>query len=142
MLDRDYAFTRTLEGVDLPTAKNRITESLQGQGFGVLTEIDVAGTLRDKLGIERGPYRILGACNPSLAAEALDIDPRVGLLLPCNITIHKSDDGTSVTVVDPMMLVELSGNSSLMPIAVEAGRKLEIVVTALVARPGWEGELA
>jgi uncharacterized protein (DUF302 family) len=122
-------------------AEAAVRTELAREGFGVLTEIDVAETLRDKLGIERGPYRILGACNPGLAAEALDIDPRVGLLLPCNITIHKSDDRTSVTVVDPMMLVQLSGNSSLMPIAVEAGRKLENVVTALVGRPGWEGEL-
>jgi len=122
-------------------AEAAVRTELAREGFGVLTEIDVAETLRDKLGIERGPYRILGACNPGLAAEALDIDPRVGLLLPCNITIHKSDDGTSVTIVDPMMLVELGGNPSLMPIAVEAGRKLESVVTALVARPGWGGEL-
>ncbi len=136
-----------LHGIQVATtasmiqAEAAVRTELAEEGFGVLTEIDVAETLRDKLGIERGPYRILGACNPALAAEALDIDPRVGLLLPCNITIHKSDDGTSVTVVDPMMLVELSGNPSLMPIAVEAGRKLENVVTALVARPGWEGEL-
>lgn len=89
----------------LEAAEDAIRGALQQQGFGVLTEIDVAATLRAKLGVERPPLKILGACNPSFADQALSIDPSVALVLPCNVVLEATDGGTRVTAVDPRALM-------------------------------------
>lgn len=110
-----------------------LREALTAGGFGVLTEIDVADTLRTKLGIELRPYRILGACNPQLAATALEAEPDVGLLLPCNIAVYETDTETVVAVLDPATMVDLTANPLLKPIADDAKARLRRVVAAVDA---------
>jgi uncharacterized protein (DUF302 family) len=93
-------------GLDMEQAEAAIRAALADQGFGVLTEIDVAATLEAKLGVQRPPLRILGACNPELAHQALQLDPSVGLLLPCNVVIEPAGEGTRVAAVDPHQLMD------------------------------------
>jgi uncharacterized protein (DUF302 family) len=112
--------------LSLEDAEAAIRSALSEEGFGVLTEIDVAATLRQKLGIERRPYRILGACNPVLANQALTHDEHIGLLLPCNVTVAESDDGTVVSVVDPQVMLGVAGDSDEMQrLAGDAKARLE-----------------
>ena len=113
-------------------ALSRVTESLKAEGFGVLTEIDVQATLKQKLGVEFRPYKILGACNPPLAYRALSAAPEVGLLLPCNVTVALADDGlVDVALVDPLAMLGVVANPALQPIADEARARLERVAAAL-----------
>lgn len=121
--------TRTPE--DGKVTERRLREALAEEGFGVLTEIDVAATLRDKLGIEVAPNRILGACNPTLAAQALDLERDIGLLLPCNITVYEDGEGTVVSVLDPRTMVDLTHNAALGPVATEARIRLERVIAVI-----------
>lgn len=114
----------------------RVREALQTEGFGVLTEIDVQQTLRSKLGIETAPYLILGACNPPLAHQALSIEPQIGLLLPCNVTIRVADDGTTrVDIADPEVLLGIAHNVALLPFAAEARARLQRVLATLPTAP-------
>ena len=100
-----------------------ITGLLREQGFGVLTTIDVQATLRAKLGVERGPYTILGACNPPLAHQALAAEPELGLLLPCNVVVYTDDQGqTIVSAIDPLALFAVVRRDDLAPIADEVAR--------------------
>jgi uncharacterized protein (DUF302 family) len=119
--------------LDLPfaAAVDRVTVALQEQGFGVLTEIDVTATLRAKLGEEMEDYVILGACNPPLAHRALEVDRSIGLLLPCNVVLRATDSGTLVEIADPEMMVTLTGNPALEPIAKDARERLTLVLAAL-----------
>ncbi len=119
--------------VPLPFAETveRVREALQDQGFGVLTEIDVTATLRSKLGEEIEDYLILGACNPSLAHRALGVDRSIGLLLPCNVVVRGTDSGTLVEIADPAMLVGVTGDGLLEPVAGEARQRLDLVIAAL-----------
>lgn len=114
-------------------AVNKVTEALKTEGFGVLTEIDVKATLKKKIDVDRKPYTILGACNPKLANQALNADPDIGLLLPCNVVVREEDDGAiTVAFMDPkavLSLVELSGIAEL---AGEVRNKLEKVRDQLV----------
>lgn len=119
---------KTRTSMDIDATETRLREALTVEGFGVLSEIDVAATLRDKLGIEVAPYRILGACNPSLAAQALDAEPDIGPLLPCNVAVYEDGEGTVVSVIDPGTMVDLTGNSALEPIAKEARARLDRVM--------------
>ena len=98
----------------------RVRQALRAQGFGVLTEIDVQATLRDKLGEDMEPYLILGACNPSLAHQALNTDRRIGLLLPCNVVVRTEADQTVIEALDPQTMVAVAGEPSLQPVADEA----------------------
>jgi uncharacterized protein (DUF302 family) len=111
-----------------------VREALQREGFGVLTEIDVEATLREKLGDgeadEVGPTRILGACNPGLAHRALMTERDVALLLPCNVVLREADGRTEVSVADPSAMVEMAG-SALSDVAVDARGRLERVIAAL-----------
>lgn len=121
----DYGYTRTLEGVPFETAVERITESLKKEGFGVLTTIDVAATLKKKLDQDFRRYVILGACNPALAHRALALDLSVGLLLPCNVTVFQGDEGESVVqVVKPQVMLGPVQNVQLRSIAQEADERL------------------
>jgi len=119
--------------VDLPYAEavSRTREALAGQGFGVLTEIDVQATLRDKRGLEMEPYVILGACNPDLAHEALEVDRSIGVLLPCNVVVSARGDGSAVQILDPQLMASVTGLPALEPIADEASRRLQVVLDTL-----------
>ena len=124
------AMTITL---DLPFAASveKVRAALQDQGFGVLTEIDVTATLKAKLGEEMEDYLILGACNPPLAHRALEVDRSLGLLLPGNVVLRATDGGTLVEIADPEMMVNLTSNPALEPIAKDARERLTLVLTAL-----------
>lgn len=124
------AMTVTL---DLPfqASVEKVKAALQEQGFGVLTEIDVTATLKAKLGEEMEDYVILGACNPPLAHRALEVDRSLGLLLPCNVVLRATDAGTLVEIADPEVMVGLSENPALEPVAKDARERLTLVVSAL-----------
>lgn len=124
-----YGMSRTLD-LSFADAVERVREALQEQGFGVLTEIDVTATLKSKLDADMEDYVILGACNPSLAHRALGVDRSIGLLLPCNVVVRSTDQGTVVEIADPQMLVGVSGEGDLEPVADEARRRLEAVLTS------------
>ena len=110
---------------------DRVRAALKEQGFGVLTEIDVRATMREKLGEEMEPYLILGACNPPLAHRALGVERRIGLLLPCNVVVRADGDATLVEALEPRMMVSVTGRDELEPIAREAAAKLEAALAAL-----------
>uniref|UniRef100_A0A7C1FRU3 DUF302 domain-containing protein n=1 Tax=Caldilinea aerophila TaxID=133453 RepID=A0A7C1FRU3_9CHLR len=114
-------------------AIERATAALKEQGFGVLTEIDVKATLKDKLNVDFKKYKILGACNPPLAYRALTAAPEVGLLLPCNVIVYEDEAGGAVvTLTDPMSMVAFLDNPALQPVAEEARSRLEKVAQALM----------
>jgi uncharacterized protein (DUF302 family) len=115
-------------------AEARIRELLKEEGFGILTEIDVRSTLRDKLGVDFRPYRILGACNPPLAHQALEAEAGIGLLLPCNVVVEAGPAGGSrVSFLDPEKALGLVGNQELEPIAADAAQRLRRVADRLSA---------
>ena len=110
----------------------RVPEALKSEGFGVLTEIDVRSTLKQKLGVEFRRYKILGACNPPLAHEALQAELEVGLMLPCNVIVYEGDDGKAVVVaIDPMQTVAASGNPKLATLAETVKEKLTRAIATL-----------
>jgi uncharacterized protein (DUF302 family) len=117
---------------DLAETETAVRQALSDEGFGVLTEIDVAATLRAKLGVERSPLKILGACNPSLAHRALGLDPSVALVLPCNVVLEGTGAGrTRVAIADPRAMFGTKQSEALDQVAADAGAALEKVVSAL-----------
>lgn len=116
--------------IDLPfdQAETAVRETLAEHGFGVLTEIDVAVTLKEKLGVDRPPLKILGACNPQLAHQALQLDPSVSLVLPCNVVIEPAGGGTRVAIVDPR---ELMRAPAFRDLADDAARRLRAALDTL-----------
>ena len=128
----DVIYERSIT-VDLPYAEAvaRTREALAEQGFGVLSEIDVQATLREKRGLEMEPYVILGACNPDLAHRALDIDRSIGVLLPCNVVVSGHGDGAKVQILDPLIMAAIMGREELQPIAQDAARRLQTVLDTL-----------
>jgi len=126
-------------GLDFDAAVARTRALLAEQGFGVLTEIDVQATLREKLGVDMGRYLILGACNPPLAHEALSIDPEIGLLLPCNVVVRETGDGVLVQAMNPQLLVEMTGRTSLEPTAQQAAARLVQALESLEDTTPAEG---
>lgn len=119
--------------VDAPFGETvgRVRAALAGQGFGVLTEIDVTATMRAKLGEHMEDYVILGACNPPFAHQALGIDRSLGLLLPCNVVVRAADGGTVVEALDPQVMVTLTGRPELKPVADEVSRRLAAAIAEL-----------
>ena len=114
--------------LSLEDAEAAIREALAAQGFGVLTEIDVAATLKAKLGIDRPPLKILGACNPTLAHQALELDPSVSLLLPCNVVIEPTNGGTRVAAIDPR---DLMSDPRFAQLADDAAQRLQAAIDSL-----------
>jgi uncharacterized protein (DUF302 family) len=126
----DYAMTvRT--AASFAQANAQIREALKAQGFGVLTEIDVQSTLREKLGEDIEQYVILGACSPPLAHRALSADRTIGLLLPCNVVVREAGDGTIVEALDPRAIAEVAGQPLLKDIAEDAAARLRAALDAL-----------
>ena len=126
-----YALSTTT-GLPFADAVDAVRVALAAQGFGVITEIDLAATLKAKLDVEIAPQVILGACSPVLANEALAPEPTIGLLLPCNVVVRTADDGgTVVEAVDPEVLVRLSGNDALQRVAGDAGGRLRAALDAV-----------
>jgi uncharacterized protein (DUF302 family) len=125
------ATTYTLsEKTTLPfdQAVERVREELKTEGFGVLCEIDVQATLKEKLGVDGEPYTILGACNPPLAHQALQVEPDLGVLLPCNVIVYQRDGDTHVSAIDAERMLSIVGNEQLAPIAADVKRRLADVV--------------
>jgi uncharacterized protein (DUF302 family) len=118
----DTAFDQTIE---------RVTQALAKEGFGVLSDIDVAGTLKKKLGLEVPPYRILGACNPQFAHKALEAEPQIGALLPCNVVVRQQGGKTAVDFMDPLAVMQLVGKPEVEKIATEVRGRLDRVLGAL-----------
>ncbi len=129
-----YGFSLTYPGT-LDQAIDAATEALAAEGFGILTEIDVDQTLRSKIGVEMRPYKILGACNPSLAHRALEVDPDIGLLLPCNVVVREEADGRiTVAFMDPEAVLALTHDEAVAKLSREVRERLQRVHTALGAR--------
>jgi uncharacterized protein (DUF302 family) len=126
-----YAFDISLSG-NMDDIKSRVVEELQKVGFGVLTEIDVAATLKKKIDVDRRPYLILGACNPKLANQAINADPDIGLLLPCNVVLREEQDGSvTVAFMDPVAVLGLVDKQGVEQLAGEVRALLESVRDAL-----------
>ena len=120
-----YYLTRNVSG-DFDAAIARVKDALKAEGFGVLTEIDVAQTLKTKIDREFRPYRILGACNPKLAFEALSLEANIGVMLPCNVIVQRRDDGRiEVSTIDPATAMQAVGNQQLSGVAAEVRGALE-----------------
>jgi uncharacterized protein (DUF302 family) len=109
-----------------------VIEKLKDEGFGVLTEIDVANTLKQKLGVEMKRYRILGACNPGFAHKALSVEDKIGVMLPCNVVVQEKDGGeVDIAAIDPRVAMKAVGNPALAEIAAEVAERLSRVVSAI-----------
>jgi uncharacterized protein (DUF302 family) len=126
-----YGFNISLSG-NMEDVRSRVVEELQKAGFGVLTEIDVAATLKKKIDVDRRPYIILGACNPKLANQAINADPDIGLLLPCNVVLREEEDGSiTVAFMDPAAVLGLVDKDGVEQLAGEVRGLLEGVRDAL-----------
>lgn len=113
---------------------DRVTEALQAEGFGVLSDIDVSATLKNKLGIDQPPYRILGACNPDFAHKAISAEPDIGVLLPCNFVVREDDDGdVHVLFMNPLAVLDLVENPKVPGLAEYVREKLDRVMAAASA---------
>lgn len=128
----DYGMV-TLLGASYEDAIAQVTAALKEEGFGILTEIDVKATMKEKLDLDFPKYVILGACNPKFAHQALTIEPQLGLLLPCNVIVYEEEGGTTVSIVDPAQMMSVADNPALEPIAAEVRERLQRVVAALTA---------
>ena len=127
----DYSYARIVDG-DVDSVVERVTEALKTEGFGVLTTIDVRETLKKKLDVDFRPYRILGACNPPLAHQALQGEAGVGVLLPCNVVVSEDADGTiAVSAIDPKAMFSVVNTPGMEPIVEEVRTKLQNMLEAL-----------
>lgn len=126
-------YTMTIRLTDDPaSAEERIREALSDEGFGILTEIDVQATLREKLDVEMGAYTILGACNPPLAHQAIEADEHVGALLPCNVLVRAlPDGGTEIAAADPEAMLGVADNDGLRDLADEARERIQRALDAV-----------
>ena len=126
-----YYFNKTVD-MSFDEAISKVTDELQKEGFGILTEIDVTATLKKKLNVDFHKYRILGACNPPFAYKALQAEPRIGTMLPCNVIVQELDSGEiEVAAVDPLSSMQAIQNKALQPIAEEIQAKLKKVIDQL-----------
>jgi uncharacterized protein (DUF302 family) len=126
-----YTIDRTIQNASLEAVDGRTRQALSGQGFGVLTEIDVTATMKKKLGVDMPGYRILGACSPEMAHRAIGIEPRVGAMLPCNVILREVEGGVEVSAVDPVASMQAIGNDELAAVAGKVREMLAEVVKAI-----------
>lgn len=125
-----YGFSKTTN-YGFEQAIKKVTEELKKEGFGVLTSIDVKETLKKKIDVDFTKYTILGACNPTLAYSALQVEEEVGLLLPCNVIVYEKNDKTVVSIFDPNVIAHLIDNSEIKPVSEIVKSKLEKVLAAV-----------
>lgn len=126
-----YTINRTITEATIEDVDTRTRSALSDHGFGVLTEIDVKSTLKKKIGAEIDGYRILGACNPNMAYEALQVEPQVGAMLPCNVILREVDDGVQVSAIDPVASMQAIDNDDLKHIAGQVREMLSQVVNEI-----------
>jgi uncharacterized protein (DUF302 family) len=130
-MSTSYSFGKAVN-LGFDAAIERVTQELQKEGFGVLTDIDVSATMKKKLNVDSPPYRILGACNPQLAHRAIAAEPEIGALLPCNVVVRQDAGGKIlVEIMDPKAVLKLVGNPDVEPLAAEVRSRLDRVLAAL-----------
>ena len=130
-METGFGFGKQVD-LEFDAAIDKVTEDLQTEGFGVLSDIDVAAKMKEKLDLDMPRYRILGACNPALAHQAISAVPDIGLLLPCNVLVREGDDGTvNVSFMDPQSVLSLVDHPGVAPLAGEVKARLERVLEAL-----------
>jgi len=130
-MESGFGFGKAVD-MQFDAAIKKVTADLQTEGFGVLSDIDVAAKLKEKLGEDIPPYRILGACNPALAHQAIKAVPEIGLLLPCNVLVREDDEGTVfVSFMDPQSVLSLVDDPGVEPLAAEVRTRLERVLAAV-----------
>ena len=127
----DYTINRLITGADFDKVDARTRAALSDNGFGVLTEIDVKATMKKKLDVDMPAYRILGACNPKMAMEAIGMEPRVGAMLPCNVILREVKDGVEVSAIDPVASMQAIDNPTLHAVAGQVRDLLAKVVAAI-----------
>ncbi len=131
-MNPSYGMTRELPQTSYAEAIEKVTAALKEQGFGILTEIDVQATLKTKLDVDVPPYIILGACNPPFAHQALQAEPGIGLLLPCNVVVAERDEGGAVvSAIDPVKAFSLVDREDVAPVAEQVRQKLQAALDAL-----------
>lgn len=127
----NYGFGKIVD-MSVEQAEARVTETLKGKGFGVLTRIDVAATLKQKIGADMPPYVILGACNPPLAHRAVSAEPEIGLFLPCNVIVYQDGQGkVHVSAMDPQGMLDMIDNPEVTPVATQARALLQEALEAV-----------
>ncbi|AMQ87474.1 MULTISPECIES: DUF302 domain-containing protein [Marinobacter] len=126
-----YTIDRIIEDADFDEVDKRTRQSLTDHGFGVLTEIDVKATMKEKLDKEMPAYRILGACNPAMAWEAIGVEPRVGAMLPCNVILRETSEGIEVSAIDPVASMTAIENSELKQVAGKVREALSEVIAGI-----------
>jgi uncharacterized protein (DUF302 family) len=126
-----YTINRTISGASFDAVDQRTRQALADKGFGVLTEIDVKATMKKKLDAEMPSYRILGACNPQMAHQAIQIEPRVGAMLPCNVIIRQVDDAVEVSAIDPVASMQAIENDELKRVAGDVRAMLAAAIAAI-----------
>ena len=131
MSDLKYGYEKVLASTSMAAARAQVVAALAEEEFGVLTEIDVSATLKTRLDVSFRPYLILGACNPRLAYLALEAEPQIGLLLPCNVVLQEGSKGVVLSIANPWLTFSIVENPGLAPIAEEADQRLARVMAAL-----------
>ena len=126
-----YTIDRVIEGADFEEVDKRTREALSAQGFGVLTEIDVKATMKKKIDKDMDDYRILGACNPNMAWEAMGLEPKVGSMLPCNVILRSVEGGVEVSAIDPLASMAGIANDELKSVAGQVRNMMQKVVDAV-----------
>lgn len=128
----DYYYSKNLEAIGFDEAIEKVTQVLKDEGFGILTEIDVKETLKNKLDVDFKPYKILGACNPAFAYKALQAENKIGTMLPCNVIVQDNQDGTvEVSAVNPVASMQAVNNDDLAAIAQTINQKLQTAINNL-----------
>lgn len=125
-----YYLTTKVNGT-LDETFEKISEALKTEGFGIVTDFDVSKAFKNKLGIDFRPYRILGACNPPFAKRTLELDDKIGVMLPCNVIMQQNEDGIEVTAIDPVAAMGAVNNAEMTEIAKEIHAKLKNVIDSL-----------